>query len=158
MTRPSDVFVRPDDPRAGDVRALLGRHLAFAAATTAPEDIFALDVDELAAAAVTFVSYRDGSELLGVGALKELDQTHGELKSMHTAEAARGRGVGAAIVTYLLGLARERGYTHVSLETGAGPAFEPARRLYARAGFTPCGAFGDYVPSPNSAYMTLALR
>ncbi len=139
------------------MRALLERHLAFAAATTEPEDIYALDVDALADAAVTFVSYRDRGELLGVGALKELDATHGELKSMHTAEAARGRGVGAAIVDHLLGLARERGYARVSLETGAGPAFAPARRLYARAGFVPCGAFGDYAPSPNSAYMTLAL-
>ncbi len=139
------------------MRALLERHLAFAAATTEPEDIYALDVDALADAAVTFVSYRDRGELLGVGALKELDATHGELKSMHTAEAARGRGVGAAIVDHLLGLARERGYARVSLETGAGPAFAPARRLYARAGFVPCGAFGDYAPNANSAYMTLAL-
>jgi putative acetyltransferase len=139
------------------VRALLGRHLAFAAATTKPEEIFALDVEALVDPAVTFVSCRDRGDLLGVGALKELDATHGELKSMHTAEAARGRGVGAAIVDHLLALARERGYARVSLETGAGPAFAPARRLYARAGFTPCGAFGDYEPSPNSAYMTLVL-
>ena len=157
MTERFDVLVRADDPRAADVRALLGRHLAFAAATTAPEDIYALDVEALVDPAVTFVSYRDGGSLLGVGALKELDPAHGELKSMHTAEAARGRGVGAAIVAHLVALARERGYTRVSLETGAGPAFAPARRLYARAGFTPCGAFGDYADSPNSAYMTLAL-
>jgi putative acetyltransferase len=156
-TKRSERFVAVDDPGAADVRALLGRHLAFAAATTAPEEIFALDVEALADPAVTFVSYRDGAQLLGVGALKELDPAHGELKSMHTVEAARGRGVGAAIVKHLLALARERGYARVSLETGAGPAFAPARRLYARAGFTPCGAFGDYVTSPNSAYMTLAL-
>ena len=157
MTGRFDVSVRADDPRAADVRALLGRHLAFAAATTAPEDIYALDVEALADPAVTFVSYRADGALLGVGALKELDPAHGELKSMHSAAAARGRGVGAAIVAHLLRLARERGYRRVSLETGAGPAFAPARRLYARAGFTPCGAFGDYVDSPNSAYMTLAL-
>ena len=150
-------MIATDDPRAGDVRALLERHLAFARATTRPEDVYALDVDALAAPAVTLFSFRDGGALLGVGALKELDGGHAEIKSMHTAEAARGRGVGRALADHLLAVARERGYRRVSLETGAGPAFAPARRLYASAGFTPCGPFGDYVPSPNSAYMTRAL-
>jgi putative acetyltransferase len=146
-----------DDPGADDVRALLGRHLAFARATTLPEEVYALDVDALLDPAVTFFSYRDDGELLGVAALKRIDAEHAEIKSMHTAEAARGRGIGRALVEHLLGVARESGYRRVSLETGAGPAFEPARRLYASAGFGPSGPFGDYRPSPNSAYMTLAL-
>jgi putative acetyltransferase len=152
-----DPVIATDDPRAGDVRALLERHLAFANATTPPEDIHALDIDALVDPAVSFFSYRVRSELLGVGALKRLDDTHAEIKSMHTAEAARGRGVGRAMVEHLLAVARERGYTRVSLETGSGPAFAPARGLYARVGFAPCEPFADYGPSPNSAYMTLSL-
>ena len=149
-------MIAPDDPRADDVRALLARHLAFARATTAPEDVYALDVDALNDPAVSFFSFRaaDGA-VLAVGALKRIDAGHAEIKSMHTAAEARGRGVGAAMLEHLLGEARARGHRRVSLETGSGPAFAPARALYARAGFTPCGAFGGYAPSPNSAYMTL---
>ncbi len=149
-------MIGPDDPRADDVRALLARHLAFAHATSAPEDVFALDVDALVDPAVDFFSYReeDGGAVLGVGALKRIDDGHAEIKSMHTAAEARGRGVGRAMVEHLLAVARERGFSRVSLETGAGPAFAPARALYAGAGFVPCGAFGPYEPSDRSAYMT----
>jgi putative acetyltransferase len=153
----SDPHISIDDPRADDVRALLERHLAFSEATTPPEDRHALDIDGLLAPAVSFYSYRIDGQLLGVGALKRLGDDHAEIKSMHTAEAARGRGVGRALVDHLLAVARERGCRRVSLETGAGPAFAPARALYARAGFVPCGPFGSYPDSPNSAYMTRSL-
>jgi putative acetyltransferase len=146
-----------DDPRAGDVRELLGRHLEFARSTTPPEDVYALDVDGLADPAVTLFSFRIDGRVLGVAALKRIDDEHGEVKSMHTAEEARGGGIARALVDHVVGVARERGYRRLSLETGAGPAFEPARRLYASAGFTPCEAFGDYRPSSRSAYMTLPL-
>jgi putative acetyltransferase len=119
--------------------------------------VYALDVDGLADPAVTFFSLRADGELLGVAALKHLDPEHGEVKSMHTAEAARGRGVARALLDHVVGVARERGYRRLSLETGSGPAFAPARALYAAAGFHPCGPFADYDGSPNSAYMTLAL-
>ena len=146
-----------DDPAADDVRALLGRHLAFARATTLPEEVYALGVDALVDPAVAFFSYRVDGELLGVAALKRIDDEHAEIKSMHTAEAARGRGIGRALLDHLIGVAREQGYRRISLETGAGPAFAPARQLYASAGFELSGPFGDYRPSPNSTYMTLAL-
>jgi putative acetyltransferase len=149
--------IAPDDPRAEDVRALLARHLAFARAASPPEAVFALDVDGLAGPAVTFCSFRAGGQLLGVGALKELDPEHAELKSMHTAAQARGQGVGGAIVAHLLALARERGYRRVSLETGSMAEFAPARALYARAGFEPCGPFGGYPVSPYSTFMSIAL-
>jgi putative acetyltransferase len=152
-----DGVIATDDPRADDVRELLGRHLAYARATTLPHEVYALDVDALADPSVTFFSFRAGGELLGVAALKQLSADHAEIKSMHTAEAARGQGIGRRLVEHLLAVARERGYERVSLETGAGPAFAPARELYARAGFAPCPPFGDYRASPNSACMTLAL-
>lgn len=146
-----------DDPRAGDVRELLERHLAFAHANTPPEDVHALDIDGLLDPAVTFFSLRRDGELLGVGALKQLDRHHAELKSMHTAQAARGQGVGRAMLGHLIGVARERGCRRVSLETGSMDAFAPARSLYASAGFRPCGPFGDYSPSRSSTFMTLSL-
>jgi len=153
----SESVIAPDDPRAGDVRALLGRHLAFTTATSPPEDMHALDVDGLTGADVEFFAYRVAGELLGVGALKRLDAGHAEIKSMHTAEAARGRGVGRAMLAHLLDVARGRGYRRISLETGSMAEFAPARALYASAGFTECAPFADYVPSPNSTFMTLTL-
>lgn len=146
-----------DDPRAEDVRELLERHLAFANLHSPPEDVHALDVDGLVDPAVMFFSFRLHGELLGVAALTQLDERHAELKSMHTAQAARGRGVGRAMVDHLVGVARDRGFRRMSLETGSMPAFAPARALYARAGFRPCGPFGSYRLSPNSTYMSMAL-
>jgi putative acetyltransferase len=146
-----------DDPRAEDVRELLGRHLAFARSHTPPEDVHALDLDGLLDPAVTVFSFRLDGELLAVGALKRLDGRHAELKSMHTARSARRRGIGRAMVEHLIVVACDRGFRQVSLETGSMPAFAPARLLYAGAGFRPCEPFGEYRPSPNSTWMTLSL-
>jgi len=146
-----------DDPRAEDVRALIERHVAFSRSITDPRDVHALDVDDLVDPAVTFFSFRLNGELLGIGALKQLDGDHAELKSMHTAVTARGRGIGGALVDHLVGVARARGVRRVSLETGSMPGFAPARSLYAQAGFAPCGPFGDYPESPNSTFMTRLL-
>jgi putative acetyltransferase len=146
-----------DDPRRDDVRRLLERHLSFARAVTPPEDVHALELDGLLEPSVTFFSLRDDGRLLGVGAIRQLDAEHAELKSMHTAEEARRQGVARAIVDHLLAVAAERGVSRVSIETGATEAFAPARSLYAGAGFVPCGPFGDYTESPNSAYMTRLL-
>jgi putative acetyltransferase len=152
-----NLEIAVDDPRADDVRELLGRHLAFANEGTPPEDAHALGLEGLLSPAVTMFSARRGQELLAIGALQHLDDTHAEVKSMHTAEAVRGRGVGRAVVDELIGVARQAGYRRVSLETGTADAFAPARWLYATAGFTPCGPFADYRLSPNSTYMTLVL-
>lgn len=152
-----DGEISVDDPRAGDVRDLLERHLSFAHAHSPPEDVHALDEAGLLDPAVTFFSFRLGGELLAIGALKHLDADHAELKSMHTAEAARGRGIGTAMVAHLIGTARDRGYRRLSLETGSMQAFAAARSLYARTGFAPCGPFAAYEPSPESTFMTLDL-
>ena len=157
LSDPSGYVVAPDDPAAPDVRALLQRHLDFADEHSPPEDVHALNVDGLLAPEVTFLSVRVDGELLGVGAIKELDPSHGELKSMHTLVEARGRGVGRAVLTELLGIAQDRGYTRVSLETGSMAAFAPARAMYAAAGFVDCGPFADYTESSYSSFMSLAL-
>lgn len=149
--------ITADDPRAGDVQALLQRHLEFAHATTPPEGVHALDTGGLLDPAVTFFSLRQDDELLAIGALKELDARHGEVKSMHTAAAARGGGAGRAMLAHIIGVAAQRGYERLNLETGSMAAFGPARALYASAGFTLCGPFGNYQPSATSTFMTLAV-
>jgi putative acetyltransferase len=146
-----------DDPR---VVALLRTHLARARAETAPGSAHALDLSGLRAPDVAFWSAWEGdggaATLVGVAALRALSADHGEVKSMHTAEAARGRGVGGALLRHVVAAARARGMTRVSLETGAWPYFAPARALYARHGFVACPPFGDYRPDPNSVFMTLS--
>ena len=151
------MAIEVDDPRRADVRALLERHLAFCNQHSPPEDVHALDIDGLLDPAVTFFGHRRDGELLAVGALKQLDEVHAEIKSMHTLAESRGAGIARAMLDHLLRVARERGVKRVSLETGSMEAFAPARALYANAGFTECAPFADYAPSPNSTFMTLAL-
>ena len=151
------LVVALDDPWADDVRALLETHLAFTAACTPPEDIYALDLDGLTGPGIAFYSARRAGRLLGFGALLEWEPGHGELKSMHTTAEARGQGVARAMVEHLVGEARARGYKRVSLETGTQDEFAPARALYAACGFVPCGPFSHYTDTRTSALMTLAL-
>jgi putative acetyltransferase len=106
---------------------------------------------------VTFWSAWEDDAVVGVGALKRLSADHGEVKSMYTDEAARGRGVGSSMLRHIMAAARARGMSRVSLETGSWPYFAPARALYARHGFVECAPFGDYQPDANSVFMTLAL-
>lgn len=126
-------------------------------ANTPPADVHALDVSGLLAPAVSFVSARLDGAVVGIGAVKQLDATSCELKSMHTTASARGQGVGRAMLDHLLAVARSRGCRQVLLETGSSPAFAAARALYASAGFVSCGRFADYTASPHSAFFTLDL-
>ncbi|HDZ45583.1 hypothetical protein LCGC14_0096960 [marine sediment metagenome] len=142
---------------AEDVIALLEAHMADMYATSPPESVHALDVTALKAPEITFFSARRNGELLGFAAIKTLGEGQAELKSMRTAPSARNQGVAAALLTYILELARSRGYQTVSLETGSMAFFEPARRLYAKFGFKPCEPFGSYTLDPNSCFMTLRL-
>lgn len=151
-------IVAEDDPTEPDIVALLGRHLAFARAVTPPDDVHALDLDGLLHESVTFFSIRADGHLLGIGAIKQLAEGHMELKSIHTAEEARGNGVGRAMVDHLLDVARHRGATRVSLETGSMDEFAPSRALYSRVGFVECEPFGDYHPGRSSTFMTMELR
>lgn len=147
-----DFAIGSDDPRASDVQALLDAHLAFAKAVTPPEDVHALDEAGRLNDGLTYFSVRYEGQLLGVGALRHLDESHAEIKSMHTAAAVRQRGVGRALLQHLVQVAQEGGYGRISLETGPMDAFGPARALYTSAGFQICEPFGDY--GPNSVCMT----
>jgi len=157
VTTASETAISVDDPRKPEVRALLERHLSFCLTETPPEHSFALNVDGLLDPKVTFVSYRDGAAVLGVAAIKELDAEHAEVKSMHTAAEARGRGVGRALLSHLLDTARDRGYRRVSLETGTTQGFAAARALYESVGFAPTGPFGGYPETGDNMFYSLAL-
>lgn len=140
--------------------ALLDEHLADMYATSPPESVHALPVEALRAPGISFWSAWTADELLGCGALKLLDgdlDDAVELKSMRASRAARGRGVGTALLRHLLAEARAVGRRRVLLETGAEDYFAPARRLYARHGFRERPPFGDYTPDPNSVFMELDL-
>jgi len=151
------MLIRVDDLRGPEIAALLRSHLDNSRRWSPPESVHALDLDALRSPDITFWTAWDGGHLLGCGALKELDPFHGEIKSMHTAEAYRRRGVAKALLAHIVEEARSRSYRRLSLETGSMDAYAPARDLYAGFGFVPCGPFADYVLDPNSVFMTLDL-
>jgi len=153
-----EFVVEIDDPRADDVQGLLAAHIAYSNKHSPLEDIHVLDIARLLVPTISFFGIREEGELLGVGALKQLDELHAEIKSMHTAEAARGRGVARAMVGHLVSVARSRGCNRVSLETGSMEAFAPARTLYESIGFESCEPFAEYRPSPFSICMTMELE
>ena len=147
------MLIRLDDLRGPEIAALLRAHLDYAIAHTPPESIHALDLDRLRVPEIAFWTAWAGGELLGCGALRELNAAEGEIKSMHTAAKHRGKGIARAMLRHIVTEARRRRYARLYLETGAYAGFAPARALYAGEGFVPCGRFGDYADDPNSAFM-----
>jgi len=144
-----------EDPR---VQALLEYHVRTAREATAPGSAHAFSLDALTDSDVTFWSAWEDDTLMGVGALRRLSATHGEIKSMHTVGTSRRAGIGTAILRHIIEAARAMGMTRVSLETGSWDYFNPARSLYRRHGFIECPPFADYTEDPNSVFMTLELR
>ena len=136
---------------------MLNEHLQSMRALSPPKSVHALDLERLRAPSITFWSAWEDGQLLGCGALKELDPAHGEVKSMRTSNARRRSGAGRAILAHIIEVAKARGYQRLSLETGAVDAFKPAQTLYESVGFSRCGPFGDYVQDPFSVFMTLRL-
>ncbi|HMG04903.1 MAG TPA: GNAT family N-acetyltransferase [Chthoniobacterales bacterium] len=149
--------IQLDDLSGPEVHELLQEHLASMRSISPPESVHALPLDGLRRPEITFWTVWEKGELLGCGALKELDSEQAEIKSMRTSSRHLRKGVAAALLHYILEESARRGYRRLSLETGSMEAFEPARQLYARAGFTYCGPFADYVEDPNSVFMTKEL-
>ena len=143
-----------DDSR---VQMLLAHHFASARAETTPGSAHALDLSGSKSPDVRFWSAWDGERVIGIGALKRLSESHGEIKSMHTEQAYRRKGVGTALLGCIIAEVRQMGLLRLSLETGSWPYFAPARALYSRHGFVECPPFGSYVADPNSVFMTLKL-
>ncbi|WP_246670138.1 GNAT family N-acetyltransferase [Bradyrhizobium stylosanthis] len=148
--------IRQDDPRAPHVADLLAHHLEELRSVMG-EHAQALDASGLSAPSVTFWTVWHGDALAGFGALKQLDDTHAEVKSMRAAPAARGTGVGRAILQHIIAEARKRGYARLSLETGTAQLHAPAVALYRSAGFVSCEPFADYEASPHNQFMSLDL-
>ena len=152
------IVIQIDDPGRDDVQRLVRVHREWSLQQTPQEFSFSVESHAVAEAGITLFSARSANgELLGIGGLKELDAGHGEIKTMHTAAAARGQGVGRALLEALLDEARRRGYVRVSLETGTSDAFRPARALYASFGFRPGPPFADYANTEHNLCMTLPL-
>ena len=149
--------IRLDDLSGGEVIALLHEHLADMYATSPAESVHALDVDALKASNIRFFSAWQDGLLAGCVAIKALDTQQAELKSMRTATAFRGKGVGQALLQFIIDHAKTQGFRSLSLETGTQDYFTPARKLYRKFGFTDCGPFDQYKPDLHSHFMTLNL-
>ncbi len=149
------LTIRSDDLSSDATRGLLALHLAGMHASSPPGAVFALDLSGLLVPAVTVWTAWDGAAIAGIGALKALDATTGEIKSMRTHPDHLRKGVAAALLEHIIGVARSRGYVRLSLETGSGPAFEPALALYRKRGFVDGDAFGDYVRSDFNQFLHL---
>ena len=145
---------KQDDLTKNSVLELVKEHLRDMAGHSPPESIHALQIDGLKQPDITFWSAWEGDELVGMGALKELDTSHGEIKSMRTASKHLRKGIASQILQHILVEAKKRGYNRLSLETGTAQAFGPARKLYERHGFAYCGPFSSYREDPNSVFMT----
>lgn len=147
-----------DTPNTADVRALLERHFALMRAGSPEESCHVMAPDTLLERDAVLVAASGGrKQVLGIGAMTVIAPGHGELKSMHTAAEARGKGVGQAVLTELMKAASDRNLTRLSLETGSADTFAPARALYARNGFSLCDPFGSYSEDPLSVFMTRRL-
>ncbi|MDP5274212.1 GNAT family N-acetyltransferase [Chengkuizengella axinellae] len=149
--------IKLDDLTGPEIRDLIMEHLHSMTLHSPPESIHALNLDELKKPEITFWSVWKEEELLGCGALKELDGQHGEIKSMRTSSSHLKRGVARRLLQHIIEEAKQRGYQRLSLETGSMDAFEPARNLYVSFGFGFCKPFSDYIEDPNSAFMTKEL-
>lgn len=145
--------IKIDDLTGLEVTKLIGEHLHSMTLNSPPESIHALNLKQLQRPEITFWSAWEGNELVGCGALKEIDCQHGEIKSMRTSSLHLRKGVAKRILQHLIEEGKRRGYQQLSLETGSMDSFAPARRLYTSFGFKYCNPFADYKEDPNSVFM-----
>ena len=146
-----------DDLSGPEIADFLNDHVDQMRSITPIEAAYALDLDGLRRPEITFWSVWDEDRLVGCGAIKQLDAGHAELKSMRTAPARRRSGIGALLLTHIIGESQRLGFARLSLETGSDEFFQPARSLYERFGFAYCEPFGDYRPDQLSVFLTRTL-
>ncbi|MDZ7937415.1 MAG: GNAT family N-acetyltransferase [Rhodoferax sp.] len=149
--------IRLDDLRGTAIASLLQLHLDAMHQHSPPESVHALDLEALRHPSITFWTAWEREDLMGCGALKQMDATHAELKSMRTAEAHVRKGVARALLRHIEAAARAKGIRRLYLETGQHAPFSAAQKLYQSEGFVACGPFADYVLDPYSLFMTKAL-
>ncbi len=146
-----------ESPLGPDLGLLMQRHTADMRADTPPESIHMLDAGQLAQPGIWFFVLRDAGRPVGMGAIKRIDDSHAEIKSMHVLAEMRGKGLSRRMLDHLIDTARANGFVRLSLETGVQPTFVAARALYAKAGFVPCPPFDGYLDDPNSVFLTRSL-
>jgi putative acetyltransferase len=146
-----------DDLSGPEIAEFLAEHVEEMRSITPPESKHALDLDGLRRPEVTFWSVLDGGTVVGCGAIKALDASHAEVKSMRTARSHKKRGVASRLLQHIISEARRMGYARLSLETGSADFFAPARGLYTKHGFEYCPPFAGYAEDPHSIFMTKAL-
>lgn len=147
------MYIKMDDLSGSEVVKLVKEHLENMIVQTPAKSMHALDIESLRKPEITFWSAWEDDELVGCGALKELDEQHGEIKSMRTTSSFRRKGVAKRVLQHIIEEARRRGYQKLSLETGSIDVFEPARSLYSSFGFQYCEPFSDYNEDQNSVFM-----
>lgn len=150
----ANISIKVGELRHNEVIALLQAHHHDMLSHSPPESVHALDIEKLEHADITFWSLWINQQLAGIGALKELDLTHGEIKSMRTSRKFLRKGVGGKMLEHIIQQARQRSYKKLSLETGTMDAFLPAQKLYQQFGFTECQPFADYQEDPYSMFMS----
>jgi len=148
------TIVSVDD---AEVRALLARHFDLMRSQSPEESCHVMDDSGLRASGAKILGWRDDGVLQGIVALTVIGPGHGEIKSMHTAQEARGRGVGRILLKHLIAMAQKDGLEKLSLETGSAESFAAARALYLSEGFALCPPFGGYTEDPLSVFMTRAI-
>ncbi len=151
------ITIAQESPTGADLTLLMTRHTADMHSDTPPESIHMMDAGQLAVPGIWFFVMRNGAEPVGMGAFKQIDAAHAEIKSMHVLIERRGQGLSRRMLDHLVSQAQAKGFTRLSLETGSQAMFAPARGLYAKAGFAECGPFEGYSIDPNSVFMTRVL-
>ena len=149
-----EIAITVEESLTDELAQVLQTHWLFCTSSTPIEHVYALDASKLFNPDITVFGARIAGELVGVGAMRKLDQHHAELKSMHTLAKSRGLGVGKAMVAHIEDYATSIGVKRISLETGTNEAFRPARELYKYLGYNSCDVFGDYVLSEDNMCMT----
>jgi putative acetyltransferase len=153
----SELKIAVDDLSGPQIRDFLAEHVLQMRCITPLESKHALDLDALRQPGITFWSVMDGDILVGCGAIKRLDASHAEVKSMRSAPARQRSGIASLMLDHIITEASRMGFARLSLETGSTEFFRPARNLYRKFGFEYCGPFADYQPDPNSVFMTRTL-
>jgi putative acetyltransferase len=148
------LTIEAESPLTPDLTLLMRRHTQAMHSQSPPESIHMMGASKLAAPGIWFFVMRDEGEAIGMGAVKRIDDSHAEIKSMHVLSERRGEGLSRKMLLHLTGHALSLGFTKLSLETGSQPGFAPARGLYVNSGFAECGPFEGYGPDPNSVFMT----
>ena len=141
-----------------EVNKLLVKHFKELRSVSPADSCHVLDIAGLKNPNIKFWSFWEENQLIGCGALKFLDKEHGELKSIRVNDTFRKKSYGIKVIQHLIFEAKKLNIIKLSLETGAGNFFAPARKLFEKSGFKSCEPFAEYKKNPDSCYMSLLIN